>query len=338
MSEIAQSVLVATKGFRRSKEAEAVLMRKSIQLIDVDSPGTDFGDSLNQLSAGQSATVVAAVLGDQKFSAGEMDRFPNLKTIARMGTGYDNIDVREAGKRGILVSRTSGVNAKAVSDLVLGLIIALNRNIVRSHRSLAQNDRWERPPGRLLSELTVGVVGLGAIGKLVVEKLGKVGVARLLGYNRTLRMQMMGAYELDIAPLDYLLHVSDVAVCCLPLTPETRHLISRERMLFMKPGAMIINVGRGAVVDESALIDCLESGHLGGAALDVYSKEPPMGEEIFTRLQALARRDDRNIILTPHMGSIAHSTESEAALRVAANILGVLENRMDDVELIPEFK
>lgn len=219
-----------------------------------------------------------------------------LRVIGRAGSGLDNIDVEAARKRGILVIHTPDAATNAVADLTVGLMIALVRGIticdaaVRAGRFAKERSHYETPE---LSELTLGIVGLGRIGKAVARRCFHGFAMRIL-YNDIL----------DVEPFDFeatptgkaqLYRQADVVSLHLPLTERTRRLIEGEALTQFKRGSFLINTARGAVVDSVALADALESGHLAGAALDVFDLEPlPEGHPLLTA---------PNTLFTPHVGA-----------------------------------
>lgn len=336
------TVLIVTSGFQRSQRAKEILEKNNLRYIIAANP------TKIHVPFECCDQICAIVLGDQKLGKKEFEMLSNLKTIARMGTGYDNVDMEEAKKRGVVVTRTAGLNSIAVADLVLGLMIALSRNIVLTQNELVYNNKWFRKPGKMLHELTVGIIGLGHIGQMVAEKLIAAGVKRVIGCNRTLRREIVEKIgkspqhllQWQLCAPNYLsikISEMDVVVVCLALDKKedkgTQGFISRELLQTMKPDAFLINVGRGATIDEEALYELLEQDKIGGAALDVYSQEPPMKWDLFQKFQVLARMG-KNIILTPHMGSIAKSSEEMIAIHAAENIVHVLSCRLEDAEIV----
>ncbi len=225
-----------------------------------------------------------------------IERAGRLRVIGRAGSGLDNIDVEAARKRGILVIHTPDAATNAVADLTVGLMIALVRGIttcdaaVRAGRFARERSHYETPE---LSELTLGIVGLGRIGKAVAQRCFHGFAMRIL-YN-----DILDAHPLDFeaTPTDKarLYRQADVVSLHVPLTERTRRLIDGEALTQFKRGSFLINTARGAVVDSAALADALESGHLAGAALDVFDPEPlPEGHPLLTA---------PNTLFTPHVGA-----------------------------------
>lgn len=234
-----------------------------------------------------------------------------LRIVTRLGVGLDNIAVDEATRRGIWVSNVPDYCIEEVSDHAVAMLLAWARGLVRFDGEIRAG-RWEPASARLrrVRDLTCGIIGLGRTGRRTAEKLRGFGV-RLLAHARRADSAMTGV---EAMTLDELLGRSDAVIVHLPLTPDTHHLLDRERIARMKPGAFLINVSRGAVIDTRALIDALESGQLGGAALDVLEDEPrvPPG---------LLRPD---VILTPHIAFSSDASLRELRSKASEEVVRVL--------------
>lgn len=222
---------------------------------------------------------------------------PNLKLLSVWGTGVDHVDLTAAAEMGITVANTPGYGAPYVSEHALALALAVSRKIV-------QNDRRIRAGGwteGFIDELygkTLGVVGTGAIGQRMIQ-LGKGIGMQVIAWTVNPSPERAAAYGVDFVPLEQLLQQSDVVSLHLALSPLTAGFIGRERLALMKPTAILVNVARGAVVDEAALVDALRAGQIAGAGLDVFTAEPlPPGHP-------LAQLD--NVVLSPHNGSMAYN-------------------------------
>lgn len=324
-------VLVGAKGFWEVRElVENNVFKSGFELLNT---------SNFQIAGEKKSEVVAIVVADQPIGARLMDEFPKLRTIARTGTGYDNIDVKAASERKIIISRVAELNAEPVSEFTLGLIFALIRNIVGVHQKMCDST-WDRYKGMLMSELTVGIIGLGAVGRSLARKLHALGVKRLIGWNRTLRPQVMNTAlntHLEIVSLESVLKESDVVVVAVALAPETRNLLDEKLLSLMKKNAYLVNVSRGAVVDENALAEFVTAGEIAGVALDVFSLEPPADnpfQEPFMQKLIESAKNRRNVILSPHNAFRTKNSEEVISLRVAENIVGVLEGNMEGVEVV----
>ena len=237
----------------------------------------------------------------------------DLKIVARLGVGLDNIDVNAATDRGAVVTNVPDYCVEEVSDHAVGMLLAWARGLVNFDRSVKAG-AWAPAGARLhrVRDLTVGIFGLGRIGSLTARKLAAFGV-RLIAHNR-------GALPVLDVPVEAvtfeaLLEKSDVVIIHAPLTEETRHRFNAHAFSRMKPGALLINLSRGPIVDNAALIAALDSRHLGGAALDVVEGEP-------TPPAAVVGRTD--VIVTPHIGFSSGASLAELRRRAAEDVVRVL--------------
>lgn len=222
---------------------------------------------------------------------------PKLKVIARAGVGLDNIDIQAADENGVVVAAALGINATAVAELTLGLALTLAREVVDRDRSTRAGE-WNRAAGTEISGKTWGLLGFGATGRAVAKLLTGFG-CQVIAYDPFVK-EAAGAM---LAPLDDVITQSDVISIHLPATSETTGLINRNLITKMKRSALIVNVGRGEVINEPELATALSEGLIAGAALDVRAKEPPK-DDLF--------KDLKNVILTPHIAGITR--ESQAAI------------------------
>lgn len=234
-----------------------------------------------------------------------------LRIVARLGVGLDNIAVEEATRRGIWVTNVPDYCIEEVSDHAVGMLLAWARGLVRFDREVKAG-RWEPAGARLrrVRDLTCGIIGLGRTGRRTAEKLLGFGLG-LLGHARSAATVIAG---LETTTLEDLLGRSDAVIVHLPLTAQTRHLLDRGRLALMKPGAFLVNVSRGAVIESQALVEALESGRLAGAALDVLEDEPrvPPG---------LLRPD---VILTPHIAFSSDASLRDLRRKASEEVVRVL--------------
>jgi len=240
-----------------------------------------------------------------------LEKASRLKMIARPGTGLDNIDVKSAEARGIQVFNSPEALVEAVSEHVILLMLALARGLVFADASLkAGNWMKETLLGSELRGKTLGVVGLGRIGRRVAE-LSKTFGMSIVGYDVVqVPKEILAELEAKLIALDDLLSASDFVTIHVPLTPETHHLFDHRRLSMMKRGARLINTSRGGVIDEKSLVVALKTGRLSGAALDVFETEPPSGGILSAP----------NVILTPHVGGQTIEAQSEAMRRIGEKI------------------
>ncbi len=245
-----------------------------------------------------------------------IEKGKKLKVIGRAGAGLDNIDVAAAREFGVEVRNTPGANTLAVAEHTLGLIIALARNLVDAVNSLKAG-RWEKKRfvGVGLAGKTLGIVGYGRIGREVAKRAKAFGM-RILVNQRRLTPELAMDPDVTAVDLNDLLAESDFVTLHVPLRPENVGMIGKEQLARMKPGAFLINTARGPIVDEEALLEALESGHLGGAALDVYAKEPPDPDNPLIR--------HPKVICTPHIAAQTEDAQRIAAVQVAEQIVEVL--------------
>lgn len=237
---------------------------------------------------------------------------PSLRIVARLGVGLDNIAVDEAVRRGVWVTNVPDYCIEEVSDHAVAMVLAWARGLVHFDREVKAG-RWEPASARLrrMRDLTCGIMGLGRIGRRTAEKLRGFGV-RVLGHTRSADGAVDGVVE--ITALEDLLSRSDVVIVHVPLTAQTRHLLGREHIGRMKPGAFLVNVSRGAVIDSPALVEALESGRLSGAALDVLEDEP--------RVPAGLLRPD--VILTPHIAFSSDASLRDLRRKASEEVVRVL--------------
>ncbi|MGY4706996.1 2-hydroxyacid dehydrogenase [Candidatus Bipolaricaulota sp. J31] len=256
---------------------------------------------------------------------------PGLKVIANLGVGVDNIDLAEANARKVIVLNTPGVLTETVADLAFALMLAVARRVVELDKCLRAEGfpGWSfMPPylGRDVWGATLGIVGLGRIGAAVARR-AKCFRMRVLYHSRTRKPDVEAELGCRYASLGELLAESDFVVLCVPLTPETHHLIGERELSLMKDTAYLINIARGPVVDEEALVRALKEGWIAGAALDVFEREPEVHPE-------LPRLD--NVVLTPHIGSATVDTRRRMAALAVDGVLAALRGERPGNLVNPE--
>lgn len=234
-----------------------------------------------------------------------------LKVISRCGTGLDSVDLAAAKQHNIAVSNTPEAPAQAVAELTLGLMLATLRQINQTDRML-RTGAWPRMQGHLLAAQSVGIIGLGHIGRRVA-RLCQAFEATVIAHDPFLSQPPQ---DVTLASLEQLLAEADIISLHLPYSADTHYILNETAFSRMKPGAIVINAARGGLVDETALYQALVSGHLGGAALDVFEQEPYQGP--------LLQCD--NITLTSHIGSLAKESRHRMELEAADNLLRGLVN------------
>jgi glyoxylate reductase len=273
------------------------------------------------IDVGGHADGAAAIVTDPSVpvDADSLDEAgSSLAVVANFGVGYDNIDLDAARARGVRVTNTPGVLSNATAELAVALMLATARRIAEADATIRSGD-WARSDGdeligRELAGATVGLVGFGRIARRVAELLRGFDV-RLLVTARSRGTPSPGVERLELPEL---LAASDFVSVHVSLTAETRHLIDAKALAAMKPGAILVNTSRGAVVDTTALIHALRSGHLGAAGLDVYEDEPHVPSELC---------ELRGTVLLPHIGSSTATTRDAMARLCADNVIAVLDGR-----------
>ncbi|HEX2391309.1 MAG TPA: D-glycerate dehydrogenase [Solirubrobacterales bacterium] len=244
---------------------------------------------------------------------------PGLRCVANVAVGYDNVDLRAAASRGVAVSNTPGVLDDATADLTLGLILAAARRLGEGERLIRSGAPWAWGMsfmlGRDLRGKLLGLVGLGSIGRRVAERARAFGMRIAYNARRPADLTLCAALGAERMELEALLAAADVLSLHCPLTPETHHLISAERLALMKPGSILVNAARGPIVDEAALVGALRDGPLAAAALDVYEREPA----VHPGLLAL-----ENAVLVPHLGSATVETRRAMAELAARNAIAAV--------------
>lgn len=253
-----------------------------------------------------------------KVSARVIANADRLRVIGRAGTGVDNIDVDAATRRGIIVMNTPGGSTVSTAEHTLALLFALARNIPEANKSV-KSGKWEREKfvGVELYGKTIGIIGLGKIGREVAKRCRALGMT-VIGYDPILSNDVALKLGVELVDLDDVYRRSDFLTVHVPLTPETRKMIGDEQLKRCKRGVRIINCARGGIVDEDALLKYLESGHVAGAALDVFSKEPPGNHPLFLH---------ENVIATPHLGASTEEAQEKVSVQIASQVADALKER-----------
>ena len=271
----------------------------------------DLWSNPDELKKALSNATALVVRNRTKVTADVIASAPKLKIIARAGVGLDNIDIKAADAAGVVVVAGLGANAVSVGELTLGLALALLRNIP-THDQLTRQGNWQRTPGRELSGLTWGLLGCGATGLATAKLLQGFG-CKIIGFDPYAK-NLQG---IELTTFEDVLRNSDVVSIHMPATPETNGSINAATLRLMKPDSILINVGRGEVINEADLIDALKAKVIAGAALDVRAQEPPKKAEL---------EDIPNLILTPHVAGITSESQLRINEILASNILKVLNN------------
>ncbi len=240
----------------------------------------------------------------------------NLRFIGRAGAGVDNIDMDAATRKGIIVANAPEGNTLAATEHTMAMMLSLARNIPQATASLKKKE-WKRSRfmGVELNEKTLGILGLGRIGREVTKRATVLGM-HIVGYDPFIGKEKAAQFGVDSMSVEELFRVSDVITVHTPLIKETRHLINAKSIATMKDGVRIINCARGGIIDEKALYDAIKSGKVAGAALDVFEEEPPFQSPLL---------DLDQVIVTPHLGASTVEAQTNVAVSIAKQCISVLE-------------
>lgn len=254
-----------------------------------------------------------------QVTAKVLEAAKNLKIIGRAGVGVDNVDVPVATEKGVIVVNSPGGNTIAAAELTVAMLLSLSRNIPQAHCSMIAGE-WNRSKyvGNEVYKKTLGVLGLGKIGQEVAKRCQSFGM-KVIAYDPFIAQEVADAMGVELLDLDECLKRSDYITLHLPKNKETLGMISTKQFEMMKDGVRIINVARGGIIDDDALIAALKSGKVAGAALDVYISEPPdFSSELFKL---------PNVVATPHLGASTEEAQTNVAIDVAEQIVDVFQGR-----------
>lgn len=301
-------------------------------VYDIEGPTTGallteagLGIRLHPRTSNRTSAELADILGDavgviastDPFDASVFRACPSLKVIARTGVGVDAIDMDAATEAGVVVATTPGANEEAVADHAMAMILALQRRLAENDSAIREG-RWDRAgsltPGDLYSA-TVGLVGSGVIGRAVIRRLRGFGTT-ILVHDPYLQEAPAGT---ELVDLPTLLARSDVVTVHAPLTEGTKGLLGAEAFASMKPGAYVVNVSRGGIVDEAALANSIRTGHLGGAGIDTFAREP-IGDSPL--------RDLPTVIMSPHIAGLSHRSIEAMTEQATQAVLDVVAGRL----------
>ena len=294
------------------------------QQFDVDHNDSDdilTADALRARARG-CAGVLACLT--EKIDAAFFAACPSVKVVSNIAVGYNNIDVTEASKRGVMVTNTPGVLDDTTADLTFALLMATARRITETERRL-RNGEWKKGfalqqwLGTDIHHASLGIIGMGRIGQTIARRAA--GFDMKVSYHNRTRLNAATESRLNVqyASKEDILRGSDFVVVMVPYSPATHHLIKAEDLALMKPTAIFINTARGGVVDDSALIAALKANRIAGAGVDVFEGEPALNPD-FLKLD--------NVVLTPHIGSATRATRMRMAALAAENITAALAGKI----------
>ncbi|MCE4024994.1 MULTISPECIES: phosphoglycerate dehydrogenase [unclassified Microbacterium] len=298
-----------------------VLLAETLSPATVDALGPDFdirsvdGTDREALFAALADADAVLIRSATRIDAEALSHAPVLKVVARAGVGLDNVDIKAATAAGVMVVNAPTSNIVSAAELTVGHILSLARRIPAAHASLSAGE-WKRSSytGAELFEKTVGIVGLGRIGALVAARLAAFDM-RVVAYDpyvTSARAQQLGVQLLS---LEDLVAESDFLTIHMPKTPETTGMIGAEQFRAMKKTAYVVNVARGGLIDEEALLVALQNGEIAGAGLDVFTSEPPVEGSAARALTA-----QPNVVVTPHLGASTDEAQEKAGVSVARSV------------------
>jgi D-3-phosphoglycerate dehydrogenase/(S)-sulfolactate dehydrogenase len=257
-----------------------------------------------------------AVRSATKVNAKLLARATRLKVIGRAGVGVDNVDLDAATRRGIVVMNTPGGSSVTVAELALALMLSLSRHVPAATASVKAG-KWEKKrfQGHEMAGKVLGVVGIGAIGSVLVERAAAMKM-RVVACDPFISAEAAAKLGAELVDLDTLWRVADVVSLHVPLSDQTRHLVNASTLAKMKKGALLLNCARGGIVDEKALAEALASGHLAGAALDVFETEPPPPDHPLFAIESF--------VCTPHLGASTEEAQAAVAVAIAEQLVAYL--------------
>jgi D-3-phosphoglycerate dehydrogenase / 2-oxoglutarate reductase len=307
---VAQKILTSPSSFGQvGDEPVNMLIGKGYEVIN-----NPFGRKLTEAETIELAKdCVGIVAGVESFNSQVIDSLPFLKCISRVGVGMDSVDIAYAEQREIVVINTPDGPTRSVAELTLGMTMSILRRIPQADSAI-KNRRWEKQIGNLLFGKTIGVIGLGRIGKMVAQMFRALG-NNVIGYDLLPDENWAKDNDIELDNLNSLLSASDIVTVHIPGGTGHSAVIGSEELNLLRKGAFFINISRGNVVDEKPLFDLLNSNHLSGAAIDVYSNEPYKGPLC----------DLDNVILTPHIGSYAAEGKLQMEIDAVQNLIDILE-------------
>ena len=269
--------------------------------------------------------VDAYIAGLDEITGKAIEAAHKLKVISKYGAGVDNIDIEPATRRKIVVTNTPGTNTEAVADLTFGSMLAVARKIPQADRSTKKGE-WKKFFGAAIYGKTLGIVGMGEIGKAVARRAKGFNM-RIIYWSRRRKLDIEEETGAQYTDFKSVLREVDFVSLHLALTSETKNIIGENEMRLMRPTAFLINTARGPLIDEDALYRCLRDEVIKGAAVDSYSDEPPRGSPLLSL---------DNIITTPHTGAYTYEALRNMGMTSVENIIDVLEERKPKYIVNPE--
>jgi len=288
-------------------------------------------DELKRIVGDYAALVVRS---QTKVTAEVIEKAERLAIIGRAGTGVDNVDLEAATRRGIVVMNVPGGNTVSAAEHTMAMLLAMARGIPAADRSMRAG-KWERGKfvGSELEGKVLGVLGMGKIGREVAHRARSFGM-EVIGYDPFVSAEDVQRSQVTFVPLDQVFRRADFITVHMPLTPQTRYLIGEKEIASCKPGVRLVNCARGGIVDEKALARYLASGHVAGAAFDVFEEEPP---------KTLPLRDFDSVVLTPHLAASTAEAQEKVAVIIAEQVCdylrdGIARNAVNVTPMEPKVR
>ena len=307
-------IVVISDSFHALPEAVQMLTESGhhITYVHALTPWADLSDDDGRALQGADAVIMGRVMG---IDGSALALAPKLRVIALHTSGSDNVDLNAATKRGVVVTNVKGVNAEQCAEFAMGLLLDVVRQIRTGDRAI-RNGLWSERTQTSMDVVgsTVGVIGFGQIAQAFVVRARAFGT-RILVHTRTQDTLLATKLGVEYASLDDVLKQSDTVCLFASLTKETRHMIGAPQLALMKPSAYLVNIARGELVDESALVQVLREKRIAGAALDVFEVEPLFTSPLFAL---------ENAVLTPHQAGLTRGGKVGAAVRATRNTLNIL--------------
>lgn len=307
-----RKILITPKSFSNAKEkAMEILGKYEFEIVENTTGKTYSEEQMREFCS----DIDGIIVGIDPMSENVLRNAKSLKAISKYGAGLDNVDLKVAEELGIKVDRAVATNATSVAELAVGMFFSLARSIIPSAVSV-KNNGWGRSIGRELTGKTVGIVGLGAIGREVARMSSGIGMS-IVAYDPYFKDEsFLSQYNIKISGLEELFSKCDFISLHLPLTEETENLINSKTLSIMKPSAYIVNTSRGGLIDEDALYEALSNGVIAGAAADVFSTEPAGDHKLLTL---------DNFILTAHIGAFTKEATEKMVIQSTKNLIRMLE-------------
>lgn len=310
-----RKIVITPRGFAKCGVENAKIMEKAGFEVSYNDTGLAYSaEEFSSITKGAEGVIVGVELVDRAY----IDSHPELKAVVKFGVGTDNIDVAYCREKGIFVGRTVGSNARSVAETAISFVIADSKNLMDSIANTRAHG-WAKMTGYEVQGKTIGIIGFGAIGREVAKMAWGLGMHVMAFDTCPIPAELIEKFELQVASMDEIIEKADFISLHIPLTEETKNIISAKEMSRMKPNAVLINTARGGIVDEAALYDALKNHTIRAAYFDVFSCEPPREDEPLLALP--------NFYLTPHIASRSAEAEKNTADIATKVILEALNEK-----------